>query len=123
MTRKIKITVWFISVFLFMVALFAFYIWVVLNWSYAKGERTGYIQKFSKRGWICKTWEGEMSIVTVPGSLPEKFDFSLRDDALATKINNSLGKRVSITYEEHVGVPTACFGDTEFYVTGINIVE
>jgi hypothetical protein len=123
MTRKIKITAWLIGIFLVMVALFALYVWVVLNWSYSKGERAGYIQKFSKRGWLCKTWEGEMSVVTAPGSLPEKFNFSLRDDALAAKINNSVGKRVSITYEEHVGVPTACFGDTEFYVTDIKVVE
>jgi hypothetical protein len=53
------------------------YFWVVLNWNYSTGERAGWIQKFSKKGWFCKTWEGEMAMVSMPGAVPEKFYFTV----------------------------------------------
>ena len=31
---------------------------ISLSFSYSTGDRAGYIQKLSKKGWICKTWEG-----------------------------------------------------------------
>lgn len=99
------------------VALLALYVWVVLSWSYAAGERAGYVQKLSLKGWVCKTWEGELAMVNVPGSFTEKFLFTVRDDSVAAKVNNLLGKRVVLSYEQHVGVPTHCFGDTAYYVT------
>jgi hypothetical protein len=94
-----------------------------LHWSYSTGERAGYVQKFSKKGWICKTWEGELAMATVPGVMPEKFYFSVRDDSVAAKINRTLGKRVSLAYDQHKGVPTSCFGETEYFVTGVRVVE
>ncbi|MBT1072665.1 hypothetical protein [Pelotalea chapellei] len=95
------------------------YTWITLNWSFSSGERAGYVQKFSHKGWLCKTWEGELQMIPVPGSIPEKFLFSVRDDAIAQKINASMGKRVSLHYEQHKGVPTQCFGETEYYVTNV----
>ena len=99
------------------------YTWATLNWSYSKGERAGYVQKFSKKGWICKTWEGELAMINIPGTLTEKFNFTVHDEALVKKINESMGKRVALVYEEHVGVPSSCFGDTGHYVTNILIVD
>ena len=99
------------------VLLLALYTWLVLSWSYAKGERAGYVQKLSSKGWVCKTWEGELAMVNVPGALTEKFLFTVRDDAVAKKINDLLGKRVVLSYEQHVGVPTSCFGDTAYFIT------
>ena len=104
-------------------ALFCAYTWVTLNWIYSKGERAGYVQKFSKKGWICKTWEGELAMINIPGTLTEKFNFTVHDEALVQKINESMGKRVALVYEEHVGVPSSCFGDTGHYVTNIVIVD
>jgi hypothetical protein len=98
------------------ILLFAAYTWLALHWSYSSGSRAGYIQKFSKRGWVCKTWEGELAIVNMPGSLQETFAFSVRDEAVVQKINALMGKRVSLTYEQHKGVPTSCFAETEYYV-------
>ena len=98
------------------------YTFVVLTWSYAVGERAGYLQKLSKKGFLCKTWEGELQLVAVPGSTPEKFLFSVRDDAVAQRINATMGKRVALTYEQHIGVPTTCFGETEYFVTDVKEV-
>jgi hypothetical protein len=99
------------------------YFWVVLSWNYSTGERAGWIQKFSKKGWLCKTWEGEMAMVSMPGAVPEKFYFTVWDDAVAGDVNKVMGKRVSLHYEEKVGLPTSCFGETRHYVTGVTGVE
>jgi len=105
------------------IAIFAGYIWGALNWSYAKGERAGYIQKFSRKGWIVKTWEGELQMVPVPGATPEKFAFSVMDDSVAIKINSTMGKKVSLTYEQHKGLPGSYFGETEYFITNVKPLE
>jgi hypothetical protein len=90
-----------------------------LSWSYSSGERAGWVQKFSHKGWLCKTWEGELALVSLPGSSVEKFQFTVRDDAVAERINKVVGRRVSLHYEEKVGLPTTCFGETRHWVTGV----
>ena len=104
-------------------ALFAGYVAIVLNVSYSKGERVGYVQKFSEKGWLCKTWEGELQMLPVPGAMPEKFLFSVRDKDLISKINASMGKKLSLSYEQHKGVPTNCFGESEYYAVGAKPLE
>jgi hypothetical protein len=99
------------------------YVMIVLNWSYSKGERIGYVQKFSEKGWLCKTWEGELQMLPVPGALPEKFQFSVRDKAVISKINSSMGKKVSLFYEQHKGVPTTCFGESEYFAVDAKALE
>ena len=121
LTRKRKLI--FAGILLTPVLLFVVYTWSALAWSYSRGDRAGYVQKFSKKGWICKTWEGELAMVFIPGQRPEIFSFTVRDDSVAHLINNAMGKRVSLTYEEHKGVPTRCFGETEYYVTNVKAVE
>lgn len=106
-----------------LLVLFGAYTWLVLNWSYSEGERAGYVQKFSSRGWVCKTWEGELAMVTMPGTLTEKFEFSVRDPEVAKKLNESMGQRVSLSYQQHIGVPTSCFGETQYYVSGVRVVD
>ena len=112
-----------LSILALIVALFGGYTWVVLNWSYSTGERAGYVQKFSHKGWLCKTWEGELAMVALPGTLAEKFPFSVRDEAVADKINKTMGKRVAVVYQQHVGVPTTCFGETDHFVVDVRNVE
>ena len=107
-----------------LLAIFAtVYFWAVLNWNYSTGERAGWVQKLSQKGWICKTWEGELSMVAMPGSAPEKFYFTVWDDAVAESINRLMGRRVSMHYEEKVGLPTSCFGETRYYVTKVTPVD
>ncbi len=105
------------------VLLMAAYVWLALHWSYSKGERAGYLQKLSNKGWLCKTWEGELSLISLPGAMPEKFLFTVRDDAIARRINALAGQRVSLVYEQHKGLPTSCFGDTEYFVTDVISVK
>ncbi|MDO8351319.1 MAG: hypothetical protein Q7S94_09245 [Gallionella sp.] len=102
---------------------FAAYLWIALHWSYSEGERAGFMQKLSHKGWLCKTWEGELSLVAMPGAAPEKFHFSVRDEAVAQQINANVGQRVSLGYEQHKGLPTSCFGETEYFVTSVNLVK
>src|ERR1035437_6997728 len=97
-------------------AIFAAYTWVTLHWSYSEGERAGFMQKLSKKGWVCKTWEGELSLVALPGAAPEKFLFTVRDAEVAKLVNAAVGKRVALTYEQHMGLPSTCFGETEYFV-------
>ena len=118
----ISVKRWSLRGLLAVLVLFGLYTWLVLSWSYAEGERAGYVQKLSEKGWICKTWEGELAMINVPGTLTEKFAFTVRDEAVVAKINASLGKRVSLVYEQHVGIPTSCFGDTSYFVTGVREV-
>lgn len=103
--------------------LIAGYFLVCLKWNYSTGERAGWVQKLSRKGWICKTWEGELTLITMPGGIPEKFLFTVWDDDVAQMLNKSMGKRVALHYNEKVGLPTSCFGDTRYFVTGLSAVE
>jgi hypothetical protein len=95
------------------------YVAIALNWSYSEGERAGFLQKISIKGWVCKTWEGELSMVALPGAAPEKFLFTVRDSAVAVQVNAMTGKKVVLSYEQHRGLPTSCFGDTDYFVVGV----
>ena len=106
-----------------LLALLAGYFAIVLNWNYSSGERAGWVQQFSKRGWLCKTWEGELALVSLPGSTVEKFYFTVRDEAVAQQINKAMGHRVSLHYEQKVGLPTSCFGETRFFVNGVTAMS
>jgi len=99
------------------------YTWFVLTWSYSHGERAGFVQKFSKKGVVFKTWEGELSMVTLPGVMPERWEFTVRDNAVAARINELMGKRVALSYEQHIGVPTSIFGETGYFVTSVREVR
>ncbi len=99
-----NIVIGVVSLAVLLTAWFAF----ALNWSYSSGERAGWVQKFSHKGWICKTWEGELALVSLPGSSVEKFFFTVHDDAVAHKLSAAMGKRVSLHYEEPVPLPTGC---------------
>lgn len=106
-----------------LVLLAAAWTWLTLSYNYSDGERAGYVQKFSRKGWFCKTWEGDLALVNLPGQPAEIFRFSVRDEAVAQQINALVGKRVALSYEQHIGVPTSCFGDTQYFVIGIHPVE
>lgn len=98
---------------------FALWTWGALKFVYASGDRSGFVQKLSKKGWICKTWEGELAMANLPGAMPQIFEFTVRDDRVAAEIQKTMGQRVALRYEQHRGIPTNCFGDTEYFVTGV----
>ncbi len=103
--------------------LFALYTWASLNWVYSTGERAGFVQKFSLKGYVCKTWEGEIVLVTMPGTQAEKFLFTVQDPAVAKKVNDSMGLRVKLVYDEHKGIPSSCFGETAYFVKDLKVLE
>ena len=118
-----RITSNLLTFILVVLLLFSGYVWIALNWSYSDGERAGYLQKFSSKGWICKTWEGELLMTTVPGVIPEKFEFTVRDPAIAGQLMAAAGKRVVLSYAQHKGIPSSCFGDSQYFVERVLISQ
>jgi len=92
-----------------------------LHYTYSSGTRAGYLQKISRKGWICKTWEGEIQLIAIPGSAPEKFIFSTRSDSIAEVLTKLNGEKVVVDYQQHKGVPSSCFGETEYFVVGARV--
>jgi hypothetical protein len=98
------------------------YLGVVFRWSYSEGDRAGILQKFSRKGWVCKTYEGELAMSIVPGVTPTIWEFSVRDERVAPRLSGALGRRVVLHYSEHRGIPTTCFGSTQYFVDSVAIV-
>jgi hypothetical protein len=118
--KLLKYSLW---LFIVPIALLALYTWATLTYVYSSGERAGYVQKLSEKGWVCKTWEGELVLVSMPGTQAEKFPFTVRDAAIAKRINDTVGKRVRLIYEEHKGIPTDCFGETGYFVHDVQLLD
>jgi hypothetical protein len=116
----LKYSLWLL---IFPIILVGLYTWATLNWVYSSGERAGYVQKLSEKGWVCKTYEGELVLVSMPGTQAEKFMFTVRSPEIAKKINETVGKRVRLIYEEHVGIPTTCFGETGYFVHDVQLLD
>ncbi len=123
MSAFAKFLKWTFLILVLPIALLSLYTWGSLTWVYSDGERVGYVQKLSHKGWLCKTWEGELVLVTVPGTQAEKFYFTVRDPAVIPKINALSGERVRLQYEEHKGVPSSCFGETSHFVNDVEEVK
>jgi len=104
------------------ILLVVLYTWLMLSWSYSEGERAGVLQKFSKRGWVCKTYEGELAMYVVGGIAPQIWNFSVRDDGVVQQLHAAVGQQVRLRYAEHRGLPTVCFGETDYFVTGVEVV-
>ena len=119
--RKIFLIV--VSLILLSGTLTSAYIWLALSWSYSTGERAGLMQKISRKGWLCKTWEGELLLTSIPGAIPEKFEFSVRDEELANQLMEHTGQKLVLTYAQHKGIPTSCFGDTEYFVEKMTVFK
>jgi len=104
-------------------AAFSIYIGLALAWSYSDGERAGILQKFSRKGWVCKTYEGELAMSIVPGVTPTIWEFSVRNRAVVPQLSAALGNRVALHYTEHRGIPTSCFGQTAYFVDSVSVIE
>ena len=113
----------FLIAIVLLAALAAAYFWAALHWSFSSGERAGWLQKLSNKGWVCKTWEGELAMVSMPGAAPEKFLFTIVDDDVAAQVTKVMGRRATLHYEEKVGLPTSCFGDTRHFVSKVTLAE
>ena len=120
---------WFMILLLLIVVGCGLWTWLTLAWAYADGERAGVLQKFVRRGWVCKTQEGEIALFygggqyLGPGSSPQLWDFSVRDKAVAEQLSKAVGRRVQLHYTEHPGIPTNCFADTRYFVDRVTITD
>lgn len=117
--RKTKLIL--LAVLLTPIALFVLYTWSALTWNYSEGERAGIVQKFSQKGWICKTYEGELAMTSVPGVMPVLWAFSVRNDEVAQQLRDGIGKYVALHYTEHRGIPGDCFGETDYFVDSVTV--
>lgn len=120
--RNNKLVTTLVLILLVPVIVFSLWAYTALHYTYSAGHRAGYLQKISKRGWLCKTWEGEIQLTAQPGTAPETFTFSVRSDSIAGELEKLTGQRIAVTYSQHKGVPTSCFGDTEYFITGVKPV-
>jgi hypothetical protein len=93
-----------------------------LSWAYSEGERAGVLQKFSRKGWLCKTYEGELALYVVGGVAPQIWHFSARDEQVAERLSKAVGQQVRLHYTEHKGVPTSCFAETPYFARSFEIV-
>ena len=118
--KLLKYSLWLLLV---PIGLFALYTWATLTWVYSSGERAGYVQKLSQKGFVCKTFEGELVLVSMPGTQAEKFFFTVRNATVAKRINETVGKRVRLIYEEHIGIPTSCFGESSYFVQDVQLLD
>jgi hypothetical protein len=123
MLARIKKFLKWLGIILIPIILFVAYTFFTLHWVYSSGERIGFVQKISQQGFICKTYEGEQVLVTVPGTQAEKFFFTAKNEAIYRKINETNGQRVRLLYQQHKWIPTSCFGDTEYFVYDVKILE
>ena len=121
--KKFPWKLWLLTILLVPCLAFAAWTWATLTYVYANGERSGFVQKISKKGWLCKTWEGELAMANLPGTMPQIFEFTVRDEAVARQMEQTMGKRVSISYDQHRGIPLGCFGDTEYFITRVQTFE
>jgi hypothetical protein len=121
--KRNKLVIILLSLILVPAVIIALWIWVTLGYVYSTGERAGYLQKISKKGWLCKTWEGEIAMTPLPGATPQYFEFTVRNDSLAHLLETYAGKQVSLTYEQHRGIPSSCFGETQYFVTRVQRIN
>ena len=111
------------AVLVLLVFFVAAYLTIAFNWTYSDGNRAGYIQKFSRKGWLCKTHEGELAMTTVPGVAPVLWEFTVSDDRVADELTRVMGKRVILHYKEYRYLPTTCFGETACFVDRVEVQE
>jgi hypothetical protein len=117
MMRRSKVKIALSAITLLAAAAGAF-VWLALHWTYSDGQRAGYVQALSRTGWACKTWEGQMNLITAPGTRAEQFRFTVRDPELAAGLMALSGRPVALHYQQHKGVPGSCFGESEYFVVG-----
>ena len=120
LAKLLKYSMWLLII---PIGLFALYTWAALTWVYSSGERAGYVQKLSQKGYVCKTYEGELVLVSMPGTQAEKFYFTVKNHELAKRINDTVGNRVRLIYEEHKGIPSSCFGETGYFVSDVQLLD
>ena len=111
-------------IFLIALALLALFIWWNYYFTYSEGNRYGLLQKFSHRGNMFKTYEGELILSSVRGNqnvtiASEKFFFSVTDENIAKKLDELQGQNITVHYLEKKSV-AFWRGDSRYIVDSVS---
>lgn len=77
--------------------------------NYSNGKRVGFITKFSQKGLVYKSWEGELNMTQTGMNTSNAFEFSIDNDnepaGLVARLDSALqyGYKVEVTYHEVSG--------------------
>lgn len=105
------------------ILIFCVFFWWKYYFTYSDGNRTGLLQKLSRKGTIFKTYEGEMVLSSIASTnnvalASEKFYFSVEADSIAKKLQDYEGKNVKVHYLQKNGT-LPWRGDTEYIVDAV----
>ena len=83
--------------------------------TYSEGERSGELVKFSKKGLVCKTWEGQMNTGGVSNGAANTWEFTVEDEGVAKILQNKLGQKIDVNYKQEV-MTGPCRSETNYFV-------
>lgn len=121
--RRFKLAKYLGILFFLIVAGCGIYVYWKYYFTYSSGNRFGLLQKFSHKGNVFKTYEGELILSSVRGNFnvplaSEKFYFSVTKKDVANKLMNIQGKNITVHYKEkHGTLPWQ--GDTKYIVDSV----
>jgi hypothetical protein len=115
-----KFIIWTVIILLLILGTFVYWKYY---FTYSEGNRAGLLQKFSHRGNVFKTYEGELVLSSVESNknvalASEKFFFSVQDKNLATKLSDLEGHMVVLHYRQKNGI-LPWRGETEYIVDSV----
>lgn len=93
--------------------------------TYSEGERTGVITKFSHKGLMMKTWEGELNVGGIDqGGVPTMWQFSVNDPEIVQDLQNAQrkGGRWTLSYRQQLWTQS-WKGQTEYFIVGVQSVD
>lgn len=119
-----KILYWMLFILVIILVVFIYFKYV---FDYSKGYRAGLLQKFSEKGIVFKTYEGEMILSSVQSNTnvaiaSEKFLFSVSRDEVARQMEQIQGKNVVVHYREKKGV-LPWVGESRYIVDSVRVAD
>jgi hypothetical protein len=118
-------------IFYYVITLLVIVIGIWIYWAffftYSDGYRAGMLQKFSRKGTIFKTYEGEMILSSVQSNknvalASEKFLFSVSNKAIAGQLEQMQGKTIVVHYtEKNNALPWR--GDSRYVVSSVKLSD
>jgi len=117
-----KIGIWSLLIVIVLIVVFGYF---KFGFTYSKGDRAGLLQKFSEKGIVFKTYEGEMILSSIQSNAnvaiaSEKFLFSVEDADIARQMEQIQGKYVVVHYREKNGA-LPWIGESNYIVDSVRI--
>jgi len=124
---KSRVRSFFIKVLVVLIILGAFVLWTC-SWTYSEGTRAGQLIKFSEKGVLFKTHEGELNMGGLrtgdakDGLEGNLWKFSVLDENVVKKLEEAEGKRVKLSYKERYKA-MAWQGDTNYFIVDVEVID